>query len=540
MPLVSPAKACRIGPSTRGSVFAIFGTGLGPSTGKRVSAFPLETTFEGVSISVTQGRKIVAAIPLYVSATQINVVMPSDAPIGSDTIAVTYNGQTSSAPCACPDLTPTVQVVRAGFGIFAINQAGSGQGVFTNANNQAISYTSSAAPGEILNIWGTGLGAIAGSDTEPPMAGNIGSGSPTVYVGGVEVTSGYHGRSPCCSGIDQIQFQVPPDITGCNIPVAVQIGNVVSNFVSIAIASSITSDGGACSDPTGISASNFASFAAQGTVSAGYVSLSRDGAGGAADTVDYGYADFEKFQYANFSLTQLPLQILNAGACSVYTYNPVQTAYGPPFQVATPTINSVPGVALDAGPAITISGPNGEKQITPVTPPYPASAGNYGAILGGPSQWFVSAPYLSQGSYTITGSGGKDVGPFTVSLQMPAPLTWTNQGSVNNITRANGVTVTWTGADPNSYVIVSGGSDGNGADAGFNCTAKASDGQFTVPAIVLLALPASAVLYEDGQTQPEGSLSVGTAAPPVTFSAAGLNAGQASSSISFSQIVMYQ
>jgi uncharacterized protein (TIGR03437 family) len=35
----------------------------------------------------------VLAIPLYVSATQINAIMPSDAPLGSDEMVVTYNGQ---------------------------------------------------------------------------------------------------------------------------------------------------------------------------------------------------------------------------------------------------------------------------------------------------------------------------------------------------------------------------------------------------------------------------------------------------------------
>jgi hypothetical protein len=37
-------------------------------------------------------------------------------------------------------------------------------------------------------------------------------------------------------------------------------------------------------------------------------------------------------------------------------------------------------------------------------------------------------------------------------------------------------------ADPGGYVIISGWSLGaNGGGAGFNCTAQATDGQFTVP-----------------------------------------------------------
>jgi uncharacterized protein (TIGR03437 family) len=534
-------------PIAQGSIFAIFGTGLGPTVGVQASSFPLATSLAGVTIAVSQSGAMVAAIPLYVSATQINAILPSGAPLGSDTITVTFNGQSSSPSCSqCS--SPTVQVVPASFGILSVNQAGSGQGVFTNGNNQPISYTSPATAGEVLNIWGTGLGAIEGSDTGPPAAGNIGSSSLMVYVGGIEVASIYHGRSPCCSGLDQIQFQVPPDITGCNIPVAVQIGDgIVSNFVSIAIASS----DGICSDPDGISTSDLASFAAQGFVSSGYINLAR------TSQADNGFANFEKFQYANFSLTQLPLQILNFGACSVFTYDSAQTGLNSYFgDSATPTVNSAPGIALDAGPVITINGPNGEKQITPGT----AGSGNYGATLG---SYYPPSLYLSQGSYTIAGQGGKDVGPFTVSIQMPQPITWTNLGSYsgnpfgfNVVTRADGATVTWSGADPNSYVIISGSSSsqnitidsGNGAGpgffggvAGFNCTAKAADGTFTIPPIVLLALPPSGLLYDNSSVaMPEGSLQVTSALPPVTFSATGLRTAQAISSTSISQAATYQ
>jgi uncharacterized protein (TIGR03437 family) len=533
-------------PIAQGSIFTIFGSGLGPVQGAQVSAFPLTTLFHGVSISISQGGTTVAALPLYVSASQINAIMPSDAPLGADVIAVTFDGQSSPSCQGCPGAM--VEVVPASFGIFAVNQAGIGQGLFTNSKNSLISLTSSATAGEVLNVWGTGLGAIPGSDAEPPVAGNVGSVIPKIYVGGVEVESTYHGRSPCCSGLDQIQFRVPPNVAGCNVPVAVQIGNVVSNFVSIAIASEDHS----CSDVNGIPAPDFTEFAAQSAITTGYVGLSRlvftqvqtqtffpMATGSVTSTQDYAYGNFEKYDYPTFSLTELPLQILNLGACSVYTFNPVQTSNGPPFPVATPAINSLPGVELDAGTAITINGPNGQKQIAPVPSPFPASVGNYGAELGiSPG----STPlYLTQGSYTISGKGGNDVGPFTAAVQMPSALTWTNQSSMNNITRANGVTVTWSGADPGGYVIISGLSLGaNGGNAGFNCTAEAASGRFTVPASVLLALPPSGVNESDGIDTSEGSLAVGIATPPVTLNASGLGVGQAISSFSFSQSVAYE
>jgi hypothetical protein len=308
---------------------------------------------------------------------------------------------------------------------------------------------------------------------------------------------------------------------------------LVSNFVSMAVAGS----DGACSDLTGLSATDFANFAAAGAVSSAQISLSRDANVNPSDAIDEGYANFEQYPYPNFSLTQLPLQILNYGACSVYTYyGSVEGVYAPPFEVATRTVNAIPGTALDAGAAIAVSGPNGVKQITPVAPLFPAIVGNYYTELGGPQPNPQPAlpPYLSPGSYTISGAGGKDVGPFTVSTTITTPLTWVNQSSINTITRANGVNVTWAGADPNSFVVVSGWSLSTpGASAGFNCTVSAGAGQFTVPAVVLLALPPSYIIMEDGQSQPAGNLTVGTVTPPVRFSATGLNLGLVTTSISF-------
>src|ERR1035441_7690072 len=64
-------------PIARGSIFTVFGEKLGPTQGRQVSAFPLSTTFGGVSISVTQSGIVTQAFPIYVSAGQVNAVMPS-------------------------------------------------------------------------------------------------------------------------------------------------------------------------------------------------------------------------------------------------------------------------------------------------------------------------------------------------------------------------------------------------------------------------------------------------------------------------------
>ena len=64
--------------------------------------------------------------------------------------------------------------------------------------------------------------------------------------------------------------------------------------------------------------------------------------------------------------------------------------------------------------------------------------------------------------------------------------------AITTVTRANGMTATWTGGNGNVELMVYSATDNtytNGAVA--QCTAPASAGTFTIPSYVLLALPAS-------------------------------------------------
>src|SRR5665213_150399 len=71
MPAGVPAGAI-----AQGSIFSLFGANLGPATAATANSFPLGISLAGVTISVTQGTTTVSAIPLYVSPSQINAIMP--------------------------------------------------------------------------------------------------------------------------------------------------------------------------------------------------------------------------------------------------------------------------------------------------------------------------------------------------------------------------------------------------------------------------------------------------------------------------------
>src|ERR1035438_2211412 len=110
-------------PIARGSVFTIFGESLGPAKTPALS-FPLLSTLGGVSISVTQSGVATQAYPIFISAAQINAVMPSTVTAGVATLRLTYHARRSNAI--------TIQIADSAPGVFAISSGGYGPGVVMN------------------------------------------------------------------------------------------------------------------------------------------------------------------------------------------------------------------------------------------------------------------------------------------------------------------------------------------------------------------------------------------------------------------------
>jgi hypothetical protein len=139
---------------------------------------------------------------------------------------------------------------------------------------------------------------------------------------------------------------------------------------------------------------------------------------------------------------------------------------------------------LDAGAAIGVSGAGGLRGLAKVlTPPVISYAGIFD--FGG--------NYIRPGIFTVGSIGSADMAPFSTSIEYSGPtLRWTNQESLNVINRAQGVTVNWTGGDPNGFVAIIGfstASTGKEATAAFACSARTADGTFTVPPYITLTMP---------------------------------------------------
>lgn len=491
----------------QGSIFTLFGANLVPSTCDKAIAFPLPITICNVSVTVTVNGKSTSPYLLGVYNTdQINAILPSNTPTGTGTITVTYNNQNSA--------TFPIQVVDAAFGEFSTNGEGFGQASVTDTNYQLNTILHPLHPGDIGILWGTGLGAVAGSDaTTPPPFGNV--GSPTVYVGNTALTPGtqllYAGRSGSWPGLDQINFVVPPGVNGCNVPIAVATDTGVGNVETIAVA---PAGQNTCTDS--VMGQNLVNKLAAGSpVNFGYVRMERSG-----NTLITGIDTMGEQSFASFS-----------------TYSP-QTAFLAEYGVSsgycvvnqngtTRIADSQITAVLDAGTTLNLQGPQ------PLQATWRASTGDPGYYAMRMS-YSVGGYILGGYNYTASGPGGADVGAFSASLAVPTTVAgfvkFTGISTEQNIPRGSDYTVRWTGGDPNmqnGQVTIGGFSASNSPVLfnAFQCTAPLAANSFTIPGWVLSALPQSQQFPINGLTVPLGYIWIGQYSAPVEFSATGLDRG---------------
>ena len=225
----------------QGSIFIAQGVNLGPAA---ISIAPnafQTTSLSGTSISVTVAGTTVAPTLYYTSATQVAALLPSNTPLGNGTITITYNNQVGS--------TAPITVVQNNVGIFTTTSDGQGAGIVTYPDYSLVSpmkatncggvYTTCGAanPGDTLTVWTTGLGPVSGNETGGAGLGvDMANVDAKLWLGGILARIVFKGRG-CCVGEDQIAFVVPDNVpTGCAVPLAIQVGNLVSNYAVIAIA----------------------------------------------------------------------------------------------------------------------------------------------------------------------------------------------------------------------------------------------------------------------------------------------------------------
>jgi len=466
-----------IAPST---IFIVVGTGMASTTtvsSLQNSNTGLPTSLNGASVSVTVNGVTTHPAFYYAIATQLALVLPAATPVGTGTITVNFGGGSASAP---------ITVVPSALGFDTLYGSGTGLAVATNNSTGAVfNYTTSAAPGQTIVLWSSGLGAdTADSDTTFTSNPHAVSVPLTVYIEGIQAVVVYAGSSGY-PGLNQVNVTIPAGVSpGCGVSVVAVGGSNVSNTVTIPV----NPGGGVCADPVlGATGTQILNLGGKTTYNSGSVELDQATVGSTVRNIATG-----NFVSQQGSQAASGVGYVSLGNCVVTP----QTGGASTF---TPT-------QLDAG-TLSVTGPLGTQTLKD-------NSGTYAVSL---PAGFI--PALG-GTFTFNATGGTtpgaSVGAFSASLNFSAPLVWSNMSSITAVNRAQGQTISWTGGLSNSFVIIEGGSTDSASQVSvtFICFAAASAGQITIPGYILDAMPAGT-----------GSLEVGGETARGSFSASGLDQG---------------
>jgi uncharacterized protein (TIGR03437 family) len=229
---ISNSASGAFGAISPGELITIKGVNLGPTTATTFSVGAggtLSNILGGVQVlfDTTPGT------PIYVSPTQINVIVPYEiAGRVTTAVSVSYSGQQSGG----------IQQSVANWapGIYTDSSTGSGQASVLNQNGtlngpsagivvggQNIP-TTPAAEGSIISVFMTGGGqtnpaSTTGTVTPNGTLYNV-PGTVTATINGVNAPVKFAGAAPGeVTGVIQVNLQVPTGISGSALPLAITI-----------------------------------------------------------------------------------------------------------------------------------------------------------------------------------------------------------------------------------------------------------------------------------------------------------------------------
>jgi len=221
-------RALPVSPGCWATAFGDFqSVGVLPTAAQQT---PFPTTLGGVEVRVNG----IAAPLSYVGGQQINFLVPKATPVGRVSLEIRVGGN--------PVYQGNLQVFPVSPALVSIDPGSPAKpGAILNQDGSLNSSQRPARRGEVIQIFGIGAafaelpevdGAPAPDDRLIPT-----TYAPTVYISVAEAPVLFSGLAPRLVNVWQINVQVPdlPYIRGLT-PVAVRIGGLMSNVVSIWVA----------------------------------------------------------------------------------------------------------------------------------------------------------------------------------------------------------------------------------------------------------------------------------------------------------------
>jgi uncharacterized protein (TIGR03437 family) len=211
------------GPVAPNSWVTIYGSNLCATTrGWADSDFQnsgMPFSLEAVSVLLTVNNTPRAAYVGYVSPTQVNFLLPSNASAGTTTVQLKNSaGLTTATPITVQASAPQLFTVD-GKSVLGVHSSGA-----------LLGKAAPAAPGETIVVYGTGLGV-----TSPALIPGVVPADayplatlPQVTIGGAAATVTFAGAVPGTAGVYQINVQVPSSASNGDLPLIVQVGTTSS------------------------------------------------------------------------------------------------------------------------------------------------------------------------------------------------------------------------------------------------------------------------------------------------------------------------
>jgi len=223
---------------SRGEFITLLGTNIGPSSAQAASTLPLPTKLGGVQVLINN----VAAPLNYVSANQINAIVPWELTSSVAQIQVVNNGSASNVVTEfVSTTTPGVFTTSSGIG-YAIAQHSS--------NFSLVSPSNPAQIGETVVVYVTGLGDVSPGVADGVPASGVSNTTNTIIalVGGVSAPVTFSGLTPGFPGLYQVNIQIPTGVSaGDN---ALAIGNNDGSSYTVESLISIGSGTASSATPT--------------------------------------------------------------------------------------------------------------------------------------------------------------------------------------------------------------------------------------------------------------------------------------------------
>ena len=194
-----------------GEIVTLFGANFGPSTLSGPTA-GAQVSFDGAPAPI-----------LYSAVNQTALIVPFGvAGRANATVTYSYRG--------VPSNSVTVPVTATSPGLFSADSSGTGPGAILNQDNSLNSAANPAPSGTVVQLFGTGSGALSGGVTDgqiisvplPQLMASV-----TATIGGLPAKVNYAGPAPSLiAGVLQVNLEVPMGLAAGPQPVLLKVGGV--------------------------------------------------------------------------------------------------------------------------------------------------------------------------------------------------------------------------------------------------------------------------------------------------------------------------